>query len=544
MRVLPTEAIAILDPVRRGAVIGERPDLVADAAACLEEANHADDAVRILEHARAILLSQFFDDLDPGVRAALAADGAQGRELLTRHFAARQRLADELRAGYSADRGANAPAFRTRLGAWTLPYTNTLEQARNEAARARKAIDERTSGRRPARATTRRRNTPTLILGRVRARLPPDPIVRFETLREIADVHGPLVYVAAAERDGRAFIVTGAHRPVTVRLPEIGTGMARRLRDSMDSAEPAAALDFSEIAAPAREAWQWLRQGLQPLADALRSVMGDGLPLSLVPLGVLGWLPLHTALASQLGNSRATYGWPAIRYLPSARALGQTRPPGPEGFLAIEAAGSDQSPAPLRFGAQQCRWLCDLYGNATLPILRATRGRVLEQLPKADVCHLHCHGRGTANDPLDNSLVMTDGQLTVRDLILNGAVRAQLVVLSACNGQQGDRTQPDEAMGLPGSLIQAGAAAVVAPMWPVSEIPTVLLLREFHRARAAGVAGPLALVEAQRWISTATRADLAASHPDIFHRALALTNKTERIYADPENWAAFVYIGS
>jgi CHAT domain-containing protein/tetratricopeptide (TPR) repeat protein len=63
---------------------------------------------------------------------------------------------------------------------------------------------------------------------------------------------------------------------------------------------------------------------------------------------------------------------------------------------------------------------------------------------------------------------------------------AGLVVLSACRTAGGMVVGGEGVQGLTAPLLQAGARTIVATLWPVRDVATVALMRDFYRALAAG----------------------------------------------------------
>ncbi|KAF7358249.1 hypothetical protein MVEN_00873800 [Mycena venus] len=86
--------------------------------------------------------------------------------------------------------------------------------------------------------------------------------------------------------------------------------------------------------------------------------------------------------------------------------------------------------------------------------------------------HFACHGTQDLENPLDSSLILTDGRLKVSDIMrqpdgdntLDIKKTMSLAFLSACETAKGDKTVPDEAMHLAATLLFAGFRGVVATM--------------------------------------------------------------------------------
>jgi CHAT domain-containing protein len=125
-------------------------------------------------------------------------------------------------------------------------------------------------------------------------------------------------------------------------------------------------------------------------------------------------------------------------------------------------------------------------------------------------------------------------------------------VLSACETAVPGIELPDELIGLPGGLLQAGASGVIGSLWRVGDEATALLMRRFYRGWLEEALEPAeALRRAQRWVRDATRADHAAEIPQLFADAAERVPERlrpfwerARLHAAPVHWAAFVHVGA
>lgn len=124
------------------------------------------------------------------------------------------------------------------------------------------------------------------------------------------------------------------------------------------------------------------------------------------------------------------------------------------------------------------------------------------------------------------------------------------MVLAACeSGVAGSRV-PDEVVGLPVALFEAGAATVVGAQWAVGEDATLVILSGFYERCRDGLAAGEALRRAQIWARDATNGQIAARFPDIPTlggasvpaRARPLWAAARR-YRHPADWAAFTCVG-
>ena len=153
---------------------------------------------------------------------------------------------------------------------------------------------------------------------------------------------------------------------------------------------------------------------------------------------------------------------------------------------------------------------------------QATKAFVVQQMAAAKIVHLATHGLledfkglgepgAIALAPSGND----DGLLTPFE-ILNMKLKAELVVLSACNTGQGE-ISGDGVLGLSRSLIGAGVPSVIVSLWSVPDAPTASLMREFY----------------QQMLNT---------HDKALALRLAML-KTMQQNPDPKDWAAFTLIG-
>jgi CHAT domain-containing protein len=100
---------------------------------------------------------------------------------------------------------------------------------------------------------------------------------------------------------------------------------------------------------------------------------------------------------------------------------------------------------------------------------------------------------------------------------------------------------------LPTSLLQAGAAGVLASLWSVEDISTALLMMRFyHNFMQEKQAPQIALREAQLWLRNARprdyteflNANLPAEQAKILRQQIGTKS-----YSHPYYWGAFYYTG-
>ncbi len=174
----------------------------------------------------------------------------------------------------------------------------------------------------------------------------------------------------------------------------------------------------------------------------------------------------------------------------------------------------------------EARDVAALYGKRAVLLLgrAADRTAVVKALASARYIHIATHGLVNEANPLYSALALSvqkgqdDGLLYARDLI-DLDLRAELVVLSACETALGKRVAGEGVLGLTWAVFVAGSPSTMVSQWSVADVSTRMLMTDFHRRLAAGTPKATALREAQ----LAMLKSKATRHP--FH------------------WAPFILVG-
>jgi len=206
--------------------------------------------------------------------------------------------------------------------------------------------------------------------------------------------------------------------------------------------------------------------------------------LTVVPTGPFVGLPLHAARLRD-GRPAATLG---LAYAPALAALDKDIPRlDPATGVLVVADPASASHESLEGARQEREALAALWpGAVVLSEDSATRSAVSAAIPAAALIHFACHGTTDDIESLRSAVELADGGFTMRDVLSSPLRPGCVVVLSACQTAVNDPSVPDEAMSLAGGFLAAGAATVVASLWPIPDFPTAALMRSFHERMRAG----------------------------------------------------------
>jgi CHAT domain-containing protein len=146
---------------------------------------------------------------------------------------------------------------------------------------------------------------------------------------------------------------------------------------------------------------------------------------------------------------------------------------------------------------------------------RATREWIIARLQTSQIVDLACHGVFDARDVLQSHLLLAQGATLTLAEILNHTIDLRglrLLILSGCQtaliDQRGAR---DEVRSLAAGMVQAGARAVLATLWPVDDEAAYLLVARFAQEwfpQIEDVPPATALARAQHWLRTVTNQEL------------------------------------
>jgi CHAT domain-containing protein/tetratricopeptide (TPR) repeat protein len=246
--------------------------------------------------------------------------------------------------------------------------------------------------------------------------------------------------------------------------------------------------------------------------------------LIFVPCGLFGLLPLHAALVSttsgdqdveplldvvQVSYTPGAYIWANCKRRTEEYQAGQINAllvgdPQPRAFNMPPLPGAEDEVQVIG------EIITHKVSGQAFPYhgIAATLPALLDGLKTygATLTHVHfaCHGQADLNDPYTSGLLLAQGDRLMARTLLDSTVvhleQLRVAVLSACQTALTGTELPDEVIGLPAGWLQAGAMAVLASLWPVSDHKTVALMTKFYELHLLDKCDPVeSLWLAQRW---------------------------------------------
>ena len=231
----------------------------------------------------------------------------------------------------------------------------------------------------------------------------------------------------------------------------------------------------------ARESAEFYRAALRRALVTPLGV-GDGDPLVIVPSGRLHrvpWPGLHPAETCVVPS--ATFWARSRRAAPPADAARLALVAGPD------LPGALAEVREIHRGRREAGLLLPPDSN-----VQAT----LKLISGVDLAHLACHGLLRSDNPMFSSLLLSDGPLTLYEVLNAGGVPRR-VVLAACDAGAEYRYAGGEVLGFVSALMARGTAGVVTSAIPLPDGASVPLMTSLHRKVAAGASMAQALWEAR-----------------------------------------------
>lgn len=309
------------------------------------------------------------------------------------------------------------------------------------------------------------------------------PLVPVAGLPEVVELAGrtgaAVCYLVVTEVGGVALVVAPGEVPHAIwldqltdqavagwseRITALSDRLSRSGRTATMVAEPVGSAPPHEHPGdehPDEEAWKVLSE-----LKAALAALPEG-PLRLVPTGALARLPVAAALSATAAPRPVSVGVSArLHHVAldhagrrNGDAVGVVAAPSPCTLPTSEQARH------LPGALKEATWLAARYGTEPRVGEHATKA-ALEGLldERLRILHLGVHGTVDALHPENSAALMKDGPDELAERLVLSEVRARklfarLVFLAACWLGRPAESLPDEAIGFPTLLCEAGAGA-------------------------------------------------------------------------------------
>jgi CHAT domain-containing protein len=363
---------------------------------------------------------------------------------------------------------------------------------------------------------------------------------RLANIDKLSQTHSALLYAIPQVNQLHLIFVPAQGDPVEQSVDAANlaalTQVTKEFRLNLVNAQTTA----DEYLPPAQKLYSWI---IQPLLPQLRSHQIDTMIFCLG--GGLRSLPL-AALHDGKHFLVEQYN---LAIIPAFNLLDH-RPTVLPGLQLLAMGASEftaQQPLPgvpleLETITQSSAWPGQVLLNQAFTVEKFRQAR--SQIPYG-IVHVATHADISANSVQDSYIQFWDRRLQLdqlRELQLDMPV-VQLLVLSACRTALGT---PNAELGFAGLAVQSGAKAVLASLWSVDDVGTLVLMSEFYqRLKAATVKSAalrqtqIAMLQGQLTLGTSP-ANRALRHrlpPE--SQAIAPVNLSHPYY-----WAAFTMVGN
>ncbi len=219
------------------------------------------------------------------------------------------------------------------------------------------------------------------------------------------------------------------------------------------------------------ETWQELAEYL--IAPVIEDIDGCEI-LYLIPHGLLHYLPFH---ALYINGKRLIEHFP-IAYASSLTAIKYAQRKGGEKLDSCLSMGFTPKENEKELFEGEASLVADLF--ETKPCLSENASSQNLANVDKDVIHLSCHAYFNPEETLNSGLLLSDGMLTVKD-IFNMNIKANLLVLSACQTGINEQKPGDELIGFTRALLYSGTKSMLVSLWSVSADPTLELMESFYK---------------------------------------------------------------
>jgi CHAT domain-containing protein len=161
---------------------------------------------------------------------------------------------------------------------------------------------------------------------------------------------------------------------------------------------------------------------------------------------------------------------------------------------------------------------------------QSTVSQYRELAKQVQVLHCSHHAQSRIDRPLESKLVLSDGSITLGELLTPAWRLPQLsdVILSCCETGLGrSELMTDDILTISAGFLCAGGRRVVNTLWEVDDLGTALFSIFYHQYRKEGYNCPEALHQSQIKLRTLTRKNIAEIYSRTYQAMMEAESKID-----------------
>ncbi|KAH6905453.1 CHAT domain-containing protein [Coprinopsis sp. MPI-PUGE-AT-0042] len=346
---------------------------------------------------------------------------------------------------------------------------------------------------------------------------------RCSTLLQHLPESGPVIVLNAHELRCDAIVLSsGMDEPLLVPLPKTSYSRAKEMQQVLKEdlktggmrMREALVEDFGKVIAAEegeneqrgvksvkfRSAIEHMLQELwesvvKPVLDALAFNTKSAKPTTRIwwcTTGPFSFLPIHAAGVYGRGTSSECLADYAVSsYTPTVSALTarvreKREHNARRGRVLLVSVPDAEGQAAIPGTTREVQSLLDFARANNIDHLglegkEATAESVMEEISKASVVHLACHGSQNVGSPMESGFYLHDKRLELSTIVKANLKEADLAFLSACQTGTGDEGLSNEAVHLAAGMMAAGFRGTVATMWAISDVYAPKVAEDFYK---------------------------------------------------------------
>ena len=284
---------------------------------------------------------------------------------------------------------------------------------------------------------------------------------------------------------------------------------------------------FSELLTEGEALFQWL---LQPFVKNFTGVKN----LIVIPDGMLNYLPFGTLLTETTDRAikpnyvslpyllklyPVNYRYSATLFMHNRTS---DRDESEYPVLAVAPDYQSSSPfpidiqallsnsetrdgvSPLAYNSDEAAWVTNTWGGKSLIGPNASESAFKKTAQEARILHMAMHAFSDDDNPMHSGLVFNpstdtkdeDGILYAHE-IYNMNLKAEMVILSACNTGSGQFAEGEGVMSLARSFAYAGCPSTTMSLWQADDEAVSAIMQFYHSYLNAGKEKSIALQQAK-----------------------------------------------